>query len=325
MARPSPVPPYVAAVVDASPWANTSKMIFLLVGRNADAGIAHREVQRHHALGPATSAGPRRPRAGPGLHADAVAAWSGIQTIAFPTQVDRDLRQATRIADQERRGPSESTVACQLQVLLVRQQRPGCAGPRSSSSRSRNGRDSRSSFAAFYLVVVEDVVDQREQPVAQQACTVEEMLVLLVRGSVSSASVVIPMMPLSGVRSSWLMLARNALSAWLAPRPLPCSVHQLLVGPALGLEVVEEGVEPPHRARRSRHGVRLRSLHVPWSIDPSWICWKTAVRRRRGTTTPRENRKATHGEERRQRHHQHGVVADGQGGCRQAPRPGRSR
>ena len=45
MVRPSPVPPYLR-VVEPSACAKASKISPLLVGRDADAGVAHREVQQ---------------------------------------------------------------------------------------------------------------------------------------------------------------------------------------------------------------------------------------------------------------------------------------
>ena len=48
--KPSPVPPK-RRVVEPSAWLNASKIVCVLVGRDADAGVAHREVQHRAVLG----------------------------------------------------------------------------------------------------------------------------------------------------------------------------------------------------------------------------------------------------------------------------------
>ena len=63
---------------------------------------------------------------------------------------------------------------------------------------------------------VEDVVDQREQVAAGTEHAVERLEVLLEASASSRSISVTPMMALSGVRSSWLMLARNCDLCWLA-------------------------------------------------------------------------------------------------------------
>jgi hypothetical protein len=62
------------------------------------------------------------------------------------------------------------------------------------------------------LRVVEDVVDDLQQRLAAGADGAREVALVLDIG-VSSSSVVMPITALSGVRISWLMLARNRLLA----------------------------------------------------------------------------------------------------------------
>ena len=53
--RPSPVPPK-RRVVDPSAWLNASKIVACLLGGNADAGVADREVQPHAIAEPLVAA-----------------------------------------------------------------------------------------------------------------------------------------------------------------------------------------------------------------------------------------------------------------------------
>ena len=63
---------------------------------------------------------------------------------------------------------------------------------------------------------VEDVVDEREQvPAAPSTRSIGSRSCLSASASSRSISLT-PMMALSGVRSSWLMLARNCDLCWLA-------------------------------------------------------------------------------------------------------------
>ena len=63
---------------------------------------------------------------------------------------------------------------------------------------------------------VEDVVDQGEQMPARAEHAVERFEVLLSASASSRSISLTPMMALSGVRSSWLILARNCDLCWLA-------------------------------------------------------------------------------------------------------------
>ena len=63
---------------------------------------------------------------------------------------------------------------------------------------------------------VEDVVDQGEQVPARAEHAVERLGVLLSASASSRSISLTPMMALSGVRSSWLILARNCDLCWLA-------------------------------------------------------------------------------------------------------------
>ena len=64
-------------------------------------------------------------------------------------------------------------------------------------------------LAGLHLRVVEDVVDDQQQPLAGRAHDLRVLALLARRAAVSSSRPVIPITPLSGVRSSWLTVATN--------------------------------------------------------------------------------------------------------------------
>ena len=68
----------------------------------------------------------------------------------------------------------------------------------------------------FDLGQVENVVDQGEQVTARAEHAVQRFKVLIETLASSRSISVTPMMALSGVRSSWLMLAKNCDVCWLA-------------------------------------------------------------------------------------------------------------
>ena len=88
MASPRPVPPYLR-VVELSACANASKISSLLVGRDADAGVADGEVQR---------APRRRLRLRSSTCDDDLALLGELDGVA--DQVDEDLPQPAGVADQ---------------------------------------------------------------------------------------------------------------------------------------------------------------------------------------------------------------------------------
>ena len=109
--------------------------------------------------------------------------------------------------------------------------------------------------AGVDLGEVQHVVDDREQSGRRSRRWSPDSRAARPVSGVSSASVVMPMMPLSGVRSSWLMLARNwslALLGLLRPAPSPAR--------AAALSVVRRG---GHLVERGRHRRRPRSCRAP--------------------------------------------------------------
>ncbi len=201
MASPKPVPPYFR-VVELSDWMNGSKISCCFDGRDADAGIANREPdadlfvvstlnghQQHH-----------------------FAALGELDGVA--DQVDEHLPQPAGVAHQHLGHVRRNRVG-QLEVLLV--------GPHAERFEriaqavvevEIDGVDVEP--AGFDLRKVEDVVDDRQQRIGPRASPAPSARAA--RGSrvASRASSVMPMMPFIGVRSSWLMLARNSLFARLA-------------------------------------------------------------------------------------------------------------
>ena len=109
-------------------------------------------------------------------------------------------------------------VAGQLEAFLCARERQRAATASPTVSRRSKSRRLELQPPRFDLREVEDVVDDVEQRVGRRLHG-RQVVALLGRQRVSSASDVMPRMALSGVRISWLMFARNALFARSRLRP----------------------------------------------------------------------------------------------------------
>ena len=105
IARPRPVPPYLR-VVEPSAWANGSKIARCLSG-DADAGVANREVQHGAPVGLRSRSFDAQ---------DHLAALGELDGVA--DQVDEDLAQPARVADQRRRDVGAMSQASSRPFLV---------------------------------------------------------------------------------------------------------------------------------------------------------------------------------------------------------------
>ena len=202
-----PVPPY-CRVVEPSAWVNGSKIASLLLGRDADAGVADREVQARRR---------RRRRARPAVDARRRPRPARVNLIALPTRFDEHLPEPARVADQ-RVGHVRADVGRPARAPSA------CARSASGSTRVAErvaqvevGSASRSQLARLDLREVEDVVDAASAATRPTYLTIVEVLALLGgRARCRARARSCRGCRSSGVRISWLMLARNSLLAWLA-------------------------------------------------------------------------------------------------------------
>ena len=205
IARPRPVPPYLR-VVEPSACANASKIAACLLGRDADAGVGHREAQL-----PTSAAAPIGSRAS----TSTVTSPRSVNLTALPTRFSEHLAQPLGVADDAsgtsggdaRRaapGPSRARAqpsSCERLADAARAGRTAAALssslPASIFEKSRMSLMTRSSASA-------DAWTISRYSRCSRSC------------GVSSSSSVMPRTPFIGVRISWLMLARNSLFARLA-------------------------------------------------------------------------------------------------------------
>ena len=140
-------------------------------------------------------------------------------------------------------------------------------------------------FAALHLGDVEDVVDDGQQVggrVADQVGVLDDLAVLRCRLRCSPSSLAKPITVLSGVLSSWLMLAINSdltlLASWVSMRA-ECSASQALwrsmesassdeysaikecclAAPVVPLNIARTAPEPPS-IRRHAYNTRCQSI-----------------------------------------------------------------
>ena len=168
------------------------------IGRNADAGVLHRE-----------SASPRRPAA-PRWAVDVDAHLAALGELhGVREQVQQNLAQAIVVAEQPVRAPRAGTASRCQSLCAAPRARPGAIESRTmrcSLKRPLVELDA----ARFDLREVQHVVHDRQQAVAaaleRRAATARWST----SSGVSSSSVAAPITALSGVRISWLIVARNA-------------------------------------------------------------------------------------------------------------------
>ena len=146
--RPRPVPPYFR-VVEVSSCSKARKIRLLLVGRDADAGVAHREAE----------ADLRRPVAGRRRRPSTRTTTSPVvgELDGVADQVEQHLPQPAGVADQGV-GHVRLHVADQLQPLPVG---PHGQGPQGVADRRPQGEVGRVQLqlAGLDLGEVEQVVD----------------------------------------------------------------------------------------------------------------------------------------------------------------------
>ena len=129
-------------------------------------------------------------------------------------EIHEDLTQPTRIAKQGRRH-GFGNVVDELQSLVVGPQRQRLEHVRDQIDR-RELDVLDCELARLDLREVQHIVDDRQQRTPRRQDEREILALLGESSSVSRTSSVMPSMPFSGVRISWLMLARNSLLAPLA-------------------------------------------------------------------------------------------------------------
>ena len=150
IASPRPVPPN-RRVVEPSAWLNASKIVACLLRRDADAGVADREVQ--HAC--------RSPRA-LFAHLRPPRARCSVNLMALPTRLRApaaaapDRRRRRRARRARRRTTSSSPFWC------ARDARAACSVS-STTSRERERHRLELELARLDLREVEDVVEDRQQ------------------------------------------------------------------------------------------------------------------------------------------------------------------
>ena len=153
MVRPRPVPPYFRVVEVSS--CSKARKILLLVGRDADAGVAHREAQAHLL---------QRGFAGDFHAHDHLALFGELDGVA--DQVEQHLPQPAGVADQGV-GHVRLHVANQLQPLLVGPHGQGPQGVAQSRPQGEVGRV-QLQLAGLDLGEVEQVVDDAQQVVGRR-------------------------------------------------------------------------------------------------------------------------------------------------------------
>ena len=139
-----------------------------------------------------------------------------MNLTALPQQVDEDLAEARHVADERWSGTCAARRAGQVEVLVVAVGATMIAAPPRRTPARSKGWLSSSSLPGLDLGEVEDVVDEGQQDFAAGRGRSAAKSRCSASSAVSSSRPVMPMMPLSGVRISWLMLARNWLLTWLA-------------------------------------------------------------------------------------------------------------
>jgi hypothetical protein len=137
--------------------------------------------------------------------------WGKLDGV--PEQIDENLAQAARVAPHGVRD-GRTDINDQLETLLVGSQRHLVGR---ISYGIADGEVDRVEFnlACFHPGEVQDVVDDGQERIGGRLDD-PQVLPLFAVSSVSSTRSVIPMMPFIGVRTSWLMCARNWLLVWLA-------------------------------------------------------------------------------------------------------------
>ena len=212
MARPSPVPPKRCAVV-ASAWLNSCEQLRLLLRRHADAGIGDGKLDPAAAV-----ADPARPQRDLALLGELAGIAQEIEQDL--PQPHRDRRSARR-GSPARRRPAGS---CSARRAGAR-----CRSPRRSAAQASTDSGLSSSLPASILERSSTWL-MRPSRWLPAACTRRSgscAFSVPKRAALVTIISVSPMMALSGVRSSWLMLARNCDLCWLASCELPALVLDL--------------------------------------------------------------------------------------------------
>ena len=171
---------------------------------DADPGVADREVE------PVPVARVEPLGAGRDHHLPALGELDRVVQ-----QVDQDLPQPRDVADDGARRRRVEVVG-EVEPLLQRARGATSSSADSTHSRRSNGAPLQVEPAGLDLGEVQDVVDDGEQGVAAAADRPRRSSRCSASSSVSSRSPVMPITALSGVRISWLMVARNALLASVA-------------------------------------------------------------------------------------------------------------
>ena len=228
MARPRPVPPYWR-VVEESAWVNFSNRVRILRLGDADAGVGDRQPQ---------AAGVRRLEAGGDMAL--VGELDGVGD-----EVGEDLAQPVGVAAPDAGG---------FGVDFDRESQPLVLGHGAKPSRTACGHAARcrsrwsasSSLPASILERSSTSLSTASSCSPDWRTTVSRSRCTSARSPRSITSA-IASTPFSGVRISWLMLARNCDLAMLAAlaasrasiRSSSVSQQLLVVGVDLGEQVVE--------------------------------------------------------------------------------------
>ena len=215
IARPSPSPPKRRAV-ELSAWAKGSNSRACGLRRDADAGIGDGDAASRQP--PAASRrAPRRPR---------VMRPASVNFTALSSSFSSTWRSRSCVAERRRR---------QRGVELEREVRapsPRRAARSARPSRRRSARGSKAAScsgdpAAFQPRDVEDVVHQAEQLQPRLRAPSAGLPPGPAAALVSSSTSDRPITAFSGVRSSWLTMARNSVrlrsAASAASRAVSCA------------------------------------------------------------------------------------------------------
>ena len=178
-----------------------------------------------------------------------------LQDLVQPLRVGLDaLGRAGLDRGGEAPGPSAAASGCEA----LHQRVDACARPARGSGAS-------SMLAGLDLRQVEDVVDQRQQVVARGGDGLRELAParrVRLPSLLSASSLARISDELSGVRSSWLMLARNSLLYWFARSSSSRPLRRARPAPAPGRPSA-----PPAAASAPRAG-RWSAPARPAGLEP---------------------------------------------------------